>query len=136
MSITLTSIKNEFGHAAQDIVKVAKAIKSGLVRAGAEAPQILADIEKQAPLIEQLTSLAAPEFASIEQLAFNGLGVLAQSVEDAGAAANANGLNISLDQTLVNDIKAVLPSLKKFMSSGASSSPVAKPAAAPAAPSK
>ena len=134
MVMTLTSIKNEFGHAAQDLVKVGKAIKSAIGRAAAEMPTLVADLQKAAPTIEGLTALAAPQFTAVEQLAFNAFGVIANAVEAAGPAAAANGVSISLDQALIADIKAILPALKSFMAGNASSAPVTS--ASPAPPAK
>ena len=133
MGLTLQSIKNEFGHAAQDIVKVAKAIKSAVSAAAAEAPALVADLQKAAPTIEGLTALAAPQFVAVEQLAFNAFGVVANAVEAAGPAAAANGVSITLDQALINDVKAVLPAIKSFMSKNSTSAPATAAAASPAA---
>jgi hypothetical protein len=136
MAINLQSVKNAFGHAAQDIVKVGKAIKSAVAAAAAEAPALVADLQKAAPTIEGLTALAAPEFVAVEQLAFNAFGVIANAVEAAGPAAASNGLSISLDQTLINDVKAILPAVKSFMAKNATSAPAAAAASAPAATTK
>lgn len=129
MSITLLSIKNEFGHAAADIVKVGKAIKAAVVRAAAEAPALVDDLQKAAPTIEGLTALAAPQFVAVEQMAFNAVGVIAKAVEDAGPAALANGVVVSLDKAFITDMKAILPALRSFMASNGSSA-----SSAPAAP--
>jgi hypothetical protein len=128
MSITLQSIKNEFGHAAQDIVKVGKAIKAAIVRAAAEAPALVDDLQKAAPTIEGLTALAAPQFVAVEQMAFNAFGIVAKAVEDAGPAALSNGVSVSLDKAIIADIKAIIPALKSFMASNGSSSSSAVPA--------
>ena len=132
MGITLTSIKNDFGHAAQDLVKVGKAIKSAISRAAAEMPTLVADLQKAAPTIEGLTALAAPQFTAVEQLAFNAFGVVANAVEAAGPAAASNGVSISLDSALIADIKAILPAIKSFMGSSASSTAVTASVAAAA----
>jgi hypothetical protein len=40
------------------------------------------------------------------------LGVVINAVDDAGAAAGANGLNVTLDAQLVADIKAIAAAVK------------------------
>ena len=40
------------------------------------------------------------------------LGVVINAVDDAGAAAGANGLNVTLDAQLVADVKAIAAAVK------------------------
>jgi hypothetical protein len=96
------------------IVTAAKDFKSEVLKAAEKAPVIVADVEKDAPEVAALVELAYPGAAAIEQTALAALEVIATAVEDAGAAAGANGLTVSLDQTLVNDVTAILPALKAF----------------------
>jgi hypothetical protein len=60
----------------------------------------------------------SPQAANIERVGFAVLGVVIKAIDDAGAAAGANGLNLSLDAQLVADIKSIAPVVK-------SSAPVA-----------
>ena len=62
--------------------------------------------------IEAVTALVSPQAANIERAGFAVLGVVIKAIEDAGAAAGANGLNVTLDAQLVADIKAIAPAVK------------------------
>jgi len=59
-----------------------------------------------------VTALVDPQEANIERAGFAVLGVVIKAIEDAGAAAGANGLNVTLDAQLVADIKAIAPAVK------------------------
>ena len=59
-----------------------------------------------------MTALVDPQEANIERAGFAVLGVVIKAIEDAGAAAGANGLNVTLDAQLVSDIKAIAPAVK------------------------
>lgn len=59
-----------------------------------------------------MTALVDPQEANIERAGFAVLGVVIKAIEDAGAAAGANGLNVTLDAQLVADIKAIAPAVK------------------------
>ena len=54
----------------------------------------------------------APRLANIERVGFAVLGVVIKAIEDAGAAAGSNDLNVTLDAHLVSDIKAISPAVK------------------------
>ena len=59
-----------------------------------------------------MTALVDPQEANIERAGFAVLRVVIKAIEDAGAAAGANGLNVTLDAQLVADIKAIAPAVK------------------------
>ena len=59
-----------------------------------------------------VTSLVSPQTANIERAGFAVLGVVINAINAAGAAAGANGLNVTLDAQLVADIKAIASSVK------------------------
>ena len=59
-----------------------------------------------------MTALVDPQEANIERAGFAVLRVVIKAIEDAGAAAGANGLNVTLDAQLVSDIKAIAPAVK------------------------
>jgi hypothetical protein len=105
-------MSNFFGTVAKDLVGFAKKLKAGILTVAKDAPKVIADIQKDEGAIEDLTGFLAPGAVQVEELAFNALGVLAHAVEDAGAAALANGLDVTLDQALVSDIRTLLPFLK------------------------
>jgi hypothetical protein len=62
-----------------------------------------------------VTALVSPQAANIERVGFEVLGVVIKAIEDAGAAAGANGLNVTLDAQLVSDIKAISTAVKVAM---------------------
>ena len=97
------------------LVAGAKDFKSAVLKAAEEAPVIAGSVAKDAPEVAALVELAYPGAAPIEQAALSAFEVLAQAVEDAGTAAGANGLSVSFDQTVIADVKAVLPALKAFV---------------------
>lgn len=107
MSVTLKGVVTK-------IVAAAKDFKSAVLKAAEEAPVVAADVAKDAPEIEAVVELAFPGAAAIEQTALAAFEAIAQAVEDAGPAASANGLSVSLDKTLIADIQNVLPQLRAF----------------------
>ena len=54
-----------------------------------------------------MTALVSPQAANIERLGFAVLGLVIKAIDDAGTAAGANGLNVTLDAQLVADIKSI-----------------------------
>jgi ferritin-like metal-binding protein YciE len=110
---------NFFGTVAKDLVWFAKKVRTGIITAASDAPTILSDIQKNEAVIEGITAAVAPGAAAVEQTAFSALGVIAQGVEDAGSAATANGLSLTLDQKIIADVKAILPFLKSHASKNA-----------------
>ena len=62
-----------------------------------------------------MTALVSPRAANIERVGFAVLGVVIKAIEDAGAAAGANGLNVILDAQLVADIKSIASAVKSAM---------------------
>ena len=53
-----------------------------------------------------------PQAANIERAGFAVLGVVISAIDAAGAAAAANGLNVSLDAQVVADVKAIAAAVK------------------------
>jgi hypothetical protein len=96
------------------LVTAAKDLKSDVLTAAEKAPAIVGEVAKDAPEVAALVELAYPGAAPIEQAALSAFEVLADAVEAAGTAAGANGLSVSFDQTVIADVKAVLPALKAF----------------------
>jgi hypothetical protein len=50
----------------------------------------------------------------------------AQAVTEAGDAASANGINITLDQQLIADIKALIQAIEQYSKSGGLTKPAGK----------
>ena len=62
--------------------------------------------------IEAVTSLVSPQAANIERAGFAVLGVVINASDAAGAAAGANGLNVTLDAQFVADITSIAAAVK------------------------
>jgi hypothetical protein len=107
-------------------LKVGRTVKGVLLKIGADMPAVQAEIQKVAPTVEALSEMVLKGSSTFEQHLLNVWGAAASAVKDAGAAAEANGVSVTLDQTLVNDIKGFLPQVEAYLD----------PAASPAAPPK
>jgi hypothetical protein len=107
-----------FSGVASKIVAAAKAFKADLVKAANATPGILAKIEADAPEVEALTSLVFPAAATVEATGLKILEAVAGAVEATGSAAGASGLSVPLDQALIQEVKALLPQLKAFLTTG------------------
>lgn len=131
MSLILT-LEHAYAAAASEAVTIARYVKATVLPA-------LIRAQGSEQTIEAITNLVSPEAANIERTAFALLGVAIKSIEDAGAAAGAGGVNVSLDAQLVADLKSVLPAIKAHAAQGANApAPPAPPAnpPAPAAPAR
>jgi hypothetical protein len=105
-------------------LKVGQAVKNAFLKISNEVPAVQAEIAKVAPTVEALSNMVLPGSAAFEQHLLDVWGVAANAVKDAGAAAGANAINITLDSALVADIKGFLPQVEAYL----------HPAASPAAP--
>jgi hypothetical protein len=115
MSALITSVEHALAVAAQDVVKTAKFVETSVL-------PVLKTAQANESTIESVTALVSPQAANIERAGFAVLGVVINALDTAGAAAGANGLNVTLDAQLVADIKAIAAVVKGAVS----------PAAAPA----
>jgi hypothetical protein len=61
----------------------------------------------------------------LERGAFALLGLAAHAVSQAGDAAEANGINIALDQQLIADIKELIVAIEAYAKSAGLSKPAA-----------
>ena len=109
MSALITSVEHALAVAASDVVKVARFVETSLLPA-------LKTAKAEESTIEAVTSLVSPQAANIERAAFAVLGVVINALDAAGAAAGANGLNVSLDGQLIADIKATAAAVKGAVS--------------------
>jgi len=76
--------------AASDTVKVAKFVETSVL-------PVLKSAQAKESTIESVTSLVSPPSANIDRAGFAVLGVGINALDVAGAAAGANGLNVTLD---------------------------------------
>lgn len=102
------------GTAVSDLKKAGEAVKSFFVKAAGDVPAIMttiaADEAKIAPVIEEFV----PGSTTAMALANTLLDAIAQAVEDAGAAASANGLTVALDKSTVASVQAVISAAKEM----------------------
>ena len=105
MSALISSMEHAFATAASDTVKVAKFVETQDLPA-------LKKAQADAPTIEAVTSLVSPQAANIDRVGFAVLGMVIKAIDDAGTAAEANGLNITLDSQLVADVKSIASAVK------------------------
>jgi hypothetical protein len=113
-------------------LKVGQAIKGAVLKIAGEMPAVQAEISKIAPTVEGISELLLPGSSTFEQHLLDVWGVAANAVKDAGAAAGANAISITLDSSIVQDIKGFLPAVEAYLHPAASSAPA--PASAPATP--
>src|SRR5215813_9487972 len=105
MSALLNSIEHALASAASHLIKVAKFVEQSVLA-------VLKKAQADAPTIEAVTTLVSPQAANIERVGFAVLGLVIKAIDDAGTAAGANGLNVTLDAQLVADIKSIAPVVK------------------------
>jgi hypothetical protein len=105
MSTLINSVEHTLAVAASDVVKTAKFVESSVL-------PVLKSAQANQSTVESITSLVSPQAANIERAGFAVLGVVINALDAAGAAAGANGLNVTLDAQLVADVKAIAPALK------------------------
>jgi hypothetical protein len=114
MSFGFKNIGHFFATVASDIVKGARAVGGVMIKVGTSETEI-----------EAITSLFFPQAVALERGAFALLGLAAQAVSEAGDAAAANGLNITLDQQLVADIKALIQAIEQYAKTVGTTKPAA-----------
>ena len=103
-----------FAVAAQALVKAAHAAQRALSAAGKDAPGIAAAVSASEPLIEGFTAALVPGSAgaiAVERAIFHVGGDAMAAVAAAGSAADANGLDLHLDQEVIAKVRAALAGL-------------------------
>src|SRR5579883_1364395 len=103
MSFGFKNIGHFFASVAGDIVKGARAVASVMMKVG-----------KVEPELEALSSLFFPQ---------------AVAVSEAGDAVDQKGINITLDQQLIADIKALIVAIEQYAKSAGLQKPGAGSAA-------
>jgi len=105
MIALISNIEHALATAAADTVKAAKFVKTSVL-------PVLKKAQADQSTIEGVTALVRPQAADIERAGFVVLGVVIKALDNAGTAAGASGLNVSLDAQLVGDIKSIAPVVK------------------------
>jgi hypothetical protein len=103
---------SKLGTIASDLAKAGTEVKDFFEKAAEKAPgivqEVTADEQQFAALIEKFV----PGSTKAINIAMKLLDDAAQVVEDAGQAAGANALNVSLDTQTINDLKTVIAAAK------------------------
>jgi hypothetical protein len=108
MSLLLT-LEHVYATAISDLKKSGSFLESKILPA-------LQKVEASAPTIEAISGLVSPQLANIERASEAVLGAVIKAIEDAGSAANSGGLSITLDASLIADIKTIIPAVKAAVS--------------------
>lgn len=110
MSVLFTNVEHVLATAASDVVKAAHFVEDKVL-------PVLEKAEASAGTVEAVTALVSPQAANIERAAFALLGVVIKALDAAYEATEAGGVNVTLDASLVADVKAVAGALKAAMPS-------------------
>jgi len=129
-----------FGHffavAAQAVVKAVHVAQRALSAASKDAPGIAAAMSAAEPLIEGFTAALAPGSAgaiAVERAIFHVGGDAMAAVVAAGSAADANGLDLHLDQEAIAKVRAALAGLAGVAAAANPVTPPVSPATSPQA---
>lgn len=131
--VTATPHPSWYARAGTWFLKIGQAIKGAVLKIAGDMPAVQAEIAKIAPTVEGISEMLLPGSSKFEQHLLDVWGVAANAVKDAGAAAGGNAVNITLDQTLVNDIKGFLPAVEAYLHPAANAAPA--PSSTPASAS-
>jgi hypothetical protein len=93
----------------------ASVVKNAILGIQAAVPAITAELQKVAPTVEALSEMIMPGSAGFEAHLVDVWSTVASAVDAAGNAATANGINVQLDQALVDAIKTFIPTVKAQM---------------------
>ena len=97
MAFTWQSAGHAFASLFKEVVTVSKKVVV-----------TLGGLQKEAQVIELLTSLVSPQAAAVEQIAFGALGELIAAVQATEDAAGANGVNVSFDASVILEVKQLI----------------------------
>ena len=106
-SVIISSIEHAYATAISDAKKVGKFIENSVL-------PVLQKAHADASLIESITATVSPDLANIERVGDALLGTIINAIDGGKAVVDANGVNVTLDASLVADIKAILPAVKNL----------------------
>jgi len=101
----ITTAAHAYAVALGDIKKVGHFVESAVL-------PVQKTLHGEAATIEAITALVSPQLADIERTGDALLGIVIKAIDDAGVAAGASGLSVSLDGAIVADIKAIMATVK------------------------
>lgn len=114
-----------FARAGTWVLKEATTVKNAIVKIAGLNPAIRTEIQKVAPTVEAISNLIVPGSGNFEAHLLDVWSVAASTVDAAGAAAEGNGINVTLDAALVAAIRGFTPAVKAKMSPAANAAPPA-----------
>jgi hypothetical protein len=97
-----------------NIVNFAKKVKGGLEAAGEDALKVATFLSTNSTEITGLASLAGPTGTAVAGVSTAVLGQVINAVKAAGDAGSANGLSVTLDASVIADVKAVITAIEKI----------------------
>jgi hypothetical protein len=103
---------SKLGTLVSDFKTGAEDVKAFILKVAGDAPAIVQTVAKDAALLTPVLEAFVPQSTTAIALSNTLLDQVGQAVEDAGPAAGANGLSVTLDQTVVADVKAVIAAAK------------------------
>ena len=98
----------------QDLVKFGDELKNGIELAATDTAKAGEWLLKNKTILTGLAGLAGPTAQTITVNALALYDKAAATVQSAGVAATANGINVSLDQATIAGIVADLEAVKNF----------------------
>lgn len=122
----VTALKSGFKNFGHAMAVAAKGISVGVT----DVVKVAAKAQVVAPEVELLAAaLAGPVGAKVADIGFHLLGDVANAIQKTGADAKAvsdtGAVNLVVDAQLVNDLKALLPTLIAIAKSGGQTVPPA-----------
>ena len=105
---------SKLGTVVSDFKKAAEDVKAFVIKVADGAPKAVQEAAATEAKIAPVLEAFLPQSTVAITLGNTVLNTLAQAVEDAGPAAESNGLSVSFDQTVINDVKAVIAAAKKL----------------------
>jgi len=94
------------------IVAIAKKIKAGIEIAGEDALKIAGFLQANQAEITGLAALAGSKTSNVVATGQTVLGEVITAVKGAGDAASANGLSVSLNASVIAEVKAIIKDLE------------------------
>lgn len=96
----------------KDLETGASDVKNFLLKVAGEAPAVVQEVAQNETQIVKVIEAFLPSSKKFIDLGNTVLDAVAQAVEDAGAAASANGLSVAFDKIVVADIQALIAAAK------------------------
>jgi len=116
-----------------DLKKAGTDVKDFVEKIAGDAPAVVQTVLADAGSIANVVEAFVPGSTAAINTTENVFGLVAQAIEDAGPAASANGLSVSLDKSVVADIQAVIAAAKSYAAKKSAPAPAAPAPASPVA---